>query len=349
MNQFFILLMPKLLFEYARLLRVSGLGAFSIGPIFGALSLINIGVKINFIDIAVLLFITVISNVYGFVLNDYGDIEVDRLSKEPVKRPLVTGVISKKIAILICILSIAIVYISIFVYFYRNHNSFFIGVLYCTLALILVYIYNMHGKKIIGSDSFIALSGAIAILFGAYMISPDGNLSIFTWSFFILEFSQYFFGNAVVGGIKDADHDYLRNVKNIALTSGVKVTDDNKIFIPLSFKAFGMGLRFIFAIGAFIPIFYGVQYKMWEMLLLTVFVIGLLLISAKVLSIKTMEHKDKLIKLGGLMGILRMSIIPIMLIPLIGPLYSFILLIFPVLWYIIFTPLTGKKLFRHLT
>ena len=61
----------------------------------------------------------------------------------------------------------------------------------------------MYGKKFIGSDSLIALSGAIAILFGSYMISPDGNLSIFTWSFFILEFSQYFFGNAVVGGLKE--------------------------------------------------------------------------------------------------------------------------------------------------
>jgi len=348
MNQFFILLMPKLLFEYARLLRVSGLGAFSIGPIFGAISLIDVGVKINFIDIAVLLFITVVSNIYGFVLNDYADIEVDRLSKEPVKRPLVTGVISKKIAIFICVLSIAIVYISTFIYFYRNHLSFFIGIFYLTFALILVYIYNMYGKKIIGSDSLIAISGAIAILFGAYMISIDGILSIFTWSFFILEFSQYFFGNAVVGGLKDADHDYLRNVKNIALTSGVKVTDDKKIFIPLRFKAFGMGLRLIFAFGAFIPIIYGFQYKIWEMLLLIIFVIALLIISAKVLSIKTMENRDKLIKLGGLMGILRYSIIPIMLIPLIGLLYSFILLIFPIIWYIIFTPFTGQKLFRHL-
>ena len=349
MNQFFIPSMPKLLFEYARLLRVSGLGAFSIGPIFGAISLLNVGVKINFIDIAVLLFIAVISNIYGFVLNDYGDIEVDRLSKEPIKRPLVTGVISKKIAIFICVFSILVVYITVFLYFYKNQLSFFIGLFYLTLAFILVFIYNIYGKKIIGSDILIAISGALAVFFGAYMISADGTLSIFTWAFFILEFSQYFFGNAVVGGLKDADHDFLRNVKNIALTSGVSVTDDKKIFIPLSFKAFAMVLRFIFAFGVFIPIIYGVQYKIWELLLLSIFVIGLLIVSAKVLSIKTMEHRDKLIKLGGLMGILRYSIIPIMLIPLIGLLYSFILLIFPIIWYIIFTPFTGQKLFRHLT
>jgi len=341
--------MSKLLFEYGRLLRLPGLGAFSIGPIFGAISLINVGVKINLADIAVLLFIAVISNIYGFVLNDYADIEVDRLSKEPKKRPLATGVISKKIAIFICVFSIIIVYLTVFMYFYKNQLSFFIGLFYLTIAFILVFIYNMYGKKVVGSDFLIAVSGALAVLFGAYIISSDGALSVFTWAIFILEFSQYLFGNAVVGGIKDSDHDFLRNVKNIALTSGVKIKKDKKIFIPRSFKAFGMTLRFIFAFGAFIPIIYGVQYKTWELALLILSVIGLLIISAKMLSIKTMEPRDKLIRLGGLMGVLRLSVIPIMLLPLIGVLYAFILLIFPVIWYIIFTPLAGEKLFRHLT
>jgi len=341
--------MARLLFEYARLLRLAGLGALSFGPIFGAISLINIGAKINLIDIGILFLIGVLINIYGFVLNDYADIEVDRLSKEPKKRPLVTGVISKKIAIVICVLSVIGVFASIFIFFYKNQLSFFIGLLCIIVAFILVFIYDMYGKKIIGSDFFIAISGALLALFGAYMVSVDGTLSIFTWAIFICEFSQYLFGNAVVGGLKDADHDYLRNVKNIALTSGVKVTEDKKIFIPLSFKIFGMGLRFIFAFGVFIPFIYGVQYEIWEILLLTLFVIGLLLSSVKVLSIKTMEGTDKLIKLGGLMGILRYSLIPIMLLPVIGLFYVFILIISPIVWYIIFTPIMGEKLFRHLT
>jgi len=211
------------------------------------------------------------------------------------------------------------------------------------VAFILVSIYNIYGKRIIGSDFLIAITGGLLVLFGAYMISVDGTLSVFTWGIFISEFSQYLFGNAVTGGLKDADHDYLRNVKNIALISGVRVTEDKKVFIPLSFKAFGMGLRFIFVIGVFIPFALGVKYEIWEILLLTLFSIGLLLISAIVLSIKTMERKDEIIKLGGLMGIFRYSLIPIMLLPVTGLFYVFILIIFPIVWYM------GEKLFRHLT
>ena len=341
--------MVRLLFEYARLFRLPALGAFSLGPIFGAISLIIIGVKISLTDICILFLIAVLSNIYGFVLNDYGDIEVDRVTKEPKKRPLVTGVISKKIAIVICVLSVIGIYASIFIFFYKNQSSFYIGLLYGTIALGLVYIYNIYGKKIIGSDFFIASSGALAVLFGAYLVSGNGALSIFTWAIFILEFTQYLFGNAVVGGIKDADHDYLKNVKNLALASGVKVTNDKKVFIPLSFQAFGIGLRFIFAFGAFIPFAYGIHYEIWEILLLVLFIICLLLLSIKVLSLKTMEKKHEIIKLGGIMGIFRCSIIPIMLLPVIGLFYVFILIIFPFVWYIIFTPTTGEKVFRSLT
>ena len=36
----------------------------------------------------------------------------------------------------------------------------------------------------------------------------------------------------VVGGVKDADHDYLLNVKNLATATGVKITKDKKVIIP---------------------------------------------------------------------------------------------------------------------
>jgi len=339
--------MAKVIFEYARLLRLAGLGALSFGPVFGAISLINIGVKVDLLDLSLLLLIGVLANIFGFVSNDYADIEIDKLSKEPVKRPLVTGVISKKTAIGICALCVIFIFGTIFIFFYKNQLSFVLGLLCIIVAFILVYIYNMYSKKIIGSDFLIAISGALFSLFGAYIITKDGTLSIFTYAVLICEFSQFLFGNAVAGGLKDSDHDYLGNVKNLASFFGVKVIKDKDLIITLRFKMFGIGLRFIFVIGIFIPFIYGIYYKIWEILLLIVFGGALLLISTFLLSIKKIEDRKKIVKLGGIMGILRYSMIPLMFLPVIGLFYVFILIISPVVWYIIFTPISGKKLFQQ--
>ena len=45
--------------------------------------------------------------------------------------------------------------------------------------------------------------------------------------------------NSIVGGLKDADHDYKTGTKNIALKTGVKVNKNKDIFMPFSFKIFG--------------------------------------------------------------------------------------------------------------
>ena len=57
---------------------------------------------------------------------------------------------------------------------------------------------------------------------------------------------------------------------------------------------------------------------------------------------------DEITKLAGLQGVLRFTYIPVMLIPVIGWLYAFLLIIFPIIWYIIFTPVSGEKIFKKL-
>ena len=54
---------------------------------------------------------------------------------------------------------------------------------------------------------------------------------------------------------------------------------------------------------------------------------------------------NELAKLAGLQGVLRYAFVPIMLVSVIGFLNALVLIIFPLLWYIIFTPLTGEKIF----
>ena len=325
---------------YARLLRIPGLGGLAIPPVIAALT---VGVY-DFYNLAILFGIGVFVAVYGFVLNDYADVELDKLIKELHGKPLVNGSISKKNAILISILSILFSFLLIFI-LWRGEtlDDFKFAALVCIfLAGILGSFYNLYGKKIIGSDFLVAISVAFVFLFGALSF---GEPTIFTWIIFLLTFNNLTHMNAIEGGVKDADHDYMMGVKNIALSSGVKVNGD-KIFIPLHFKIFGMGIRSFSAFLLFVPfIFYGYGYYIWQLIMLAIATIGVIYFSVKLLSIKTFD-RDTIRKYIGIQSFLRYSLVPIMLISVIGTMYSIILIVFPIAWYIGFAPLLGERLFK---
>ena len=325
---------------YARLLRIPGLGGLAIPPVIAALT---VGVY-DFYNLVILFVIGAFAAIYGFVLNDYADVELDKLIKELHGKPLVSGDISKKNAIAISVFLILFTFLFIFI-LWRGEtlDDFKFAALICIfLAGILGSFYNLYGKKIVGSDFLVAISVAFVFLFGALSF---GEPTIFTWIIFLLTFNNLTHMNAVEGGIKDADHDYMMGVKNIALSSGVKV-DGDKIFIPLHFKVFGMGIRSFSAFLLFVPfIFYGYEYYMWQLIILAIAIIGVIYFSVKLLSIKTFD-RNTIRKYIGIQSFLRYSLVPIMLISVIGTMYSIILIVFPIVWYIGFAPLLGEKLFK---
>ena len=217
-----------------------------------------------------------------------------------------------------------------------------IAIICIILAGILGSVYDLYGKKIVGSDFLVSISMSFVFLFGALSF---GQPTIITWIIFILTFNQAIHMNAVEGGIKDADHDYKMGVTNIALSSGVKV-EGNNLFIPNNFKAFGFGIRLFSAVLLFTPfVFFGYNYYPWQIILLAVLTFILLAFSYKFLTMKIFD-RSKIRKIIGFQSFLRYSLVPIMLIPIIGTLPSIILIIFPIIWYIIFTPLLGEELFK---
>lgn len=336
--------MSGLLADYARLLRLPGLGGLSIAPVFGALS---VGV-FNFWQLSVLFLIGAFSAIFGFVLNDYVDVEVDKLSKELSVRPLVKGTISRKTALLICLFCVIGAFAAIFLVFYNSYPSFLFGFLCILLSAVFGSIYNFFGKRFVGADFVVALSEALLVLFGAYMVVQEGSLSIYTWLIFLLTFNQLIYENAVSGGVKDADHDYKMNVKNIASVSGVHVTPENQLKIPLKFQIFGLGIRVFSACLVLIPAVWYSQiyrYDIWNIVVLILFVIGVFAASLKMLRM-TKFNRNKLRKLITIQTFLRYSLVPVMLIPLIGGFSSLLLILFPFIWYIGFALILGEKLFR---
>ncbi len=325
---------------YAKLLRIPGLGALAIPPVIAA---ITVGV-FDLDKLLILFIIGAFAAIYGFILNDYADVELDKLIKELHGKPLVSGDISRKNAIAICIFCILFSFLFIFILWYGSTLDIykFAALLCILLAGFFGSIYNLYGKKIVGSDFLVAVSMSFVFLFGALSF---GIPTLLTWIIFILTFNQTLHMNAVEGGIKDSDHDFIMRVNNIALRSGVKV-DGNKIFIPHHFKAFGMGIRLFSAFLLFVPfVFFGYEYNLGQIIVLAVATLGVIYFSIKLLSIKTFD-RDAIRKYIGLQSFLRYSLVPIMLVSVIGILYSVILIIFPIVWYIIFTPLLGEKLFK---
>lgn len=328
--------MSRLFISYSRLFRLSGLIGFSINPVFGALSLSQIGIHTSLLALFLLLLIGVFKTIHGSVMNDFFDIEVDRLSSDPNKRPLVSGEISKNTAIIIALLTIVFTFVIFFGYFYRNQPSFYYAFFCIVLAAIVGNIYNKYGKKIVGSDFFVGFSEGIFVLIGAYLVSPNGELSIFTWVIFLLVFCQYLFMNMIIGGMKDADHDYLIKVKNIAIRTGVILTRDKKIHLPISFIIIGLSIRFFSAFLVFVPvIFYKILFELWEIALLTLVVGVVILLTFSIFSLKSFSQHKKVLGLFAIQGVLRYSFVPLLLMPLIGFASTFCLILLPLVWYFI--------------
>jgi len=331
---------------YARLLRIPGLGGLGIPAVIGALI-----VGVNDISSLIILFIIgSLSAIYGFILNDYADVELDRLIKELKGKPLVDGTIELKAAVFVCFLCAMFAFFFIYLLWYGKtlDELKFIALISIILAGILGSIYDLYGKKAAGSDALVAISMAFIFLFG---VTSFGAPTAICWIVFILTFNQALHMNAVEGGIKDADHDFMMGVHNLALASGVKV-DGEKLYIPTSFKAFGMGIRLFSAVLVFTPFFFFkdqlIYYQQWHLVIMAILALatfGVLFFSVKLLSLKKFD-RDKIRKYIGIQTFLRYSLVPIMLIPIIGFLPGIILVFLPIVWYIIFTPLLGEKVFR---
>ncbi len=325
---------------YAKLLRIPGIGGLAMPPVVGA---ITVGVM-DIYSLIIIFIIGALASLYGFILNDFADIEVDKLSKELQEKPLVSGEIPRNNAIMISVLCILFAYLFIFILWHgKIIDDFKLAAFLCIfIAGLLGSIYDLYGKKIIGSDFLVAISVAFVFLFGALAF---GRPNIMTWSIFILTFNNILHMNAIEGGLKDADHDYKLNVKNIALSSGVKVIG-KKITIPSVFKVFSLSIRLFSVILVFVPfLMFGYDYSLMQIILLVIGVILVLYFSIKLLSVKIFE-RDNIRKLIAIQSFVRYSLIPLMLISIIGLFASFLLIVLPIVWYVMFTSLIGEKLFR---
>jgi 4-hydroxybenzoate polyprenyltransferase len=309
---------------YAKLLRIPGIGALGIIPVIASLTM---GVY-DLYPLSLIFIIGTFASVFGFLVNDYVDIELDGFVSELRKKPLVSGEVSKKNALIIAFYLAFTTFFFIALLWYNQAIDYykFIALICIIVAGILGTFYDVYGKQVVGSDFLVAISVSLIFLFGALSF---GQPTMIIWIIFILTFENILYMNVVQNGIKDADHDYKLGVKNIALTMGVKVQENN-IVIPRSFQAFGFVIHLFSAVLFFVPFFvFGYHYYLWQMILLVVLIMIYLFLDTKLLMLKTF-NRSQIRKLIGIQSFLRYSLVPVMLFSIVGILPYFLLILIPI-------------------
>ena len=162
-----------------------------------------------------------------------------------------------------------------------------------------------------------------------------------------LIFVAIIFANAVEGGLKDVDHDYLGGARTVATIMGVKVKD-GKLLMTRKFQFFAaslIGICFILIILlGFQPEISLWEFEYLKLGIVTFFIIIILITSFLLITLKEF-NRVKIKRLYAILNSAAGALLLIILIPLIGIEITIILLIVPISWYFVFnTILYGKPL-----
>ena len=323
--------------EYFRLMRPQGAAQTA--------SILFLGSLIMGLRDLTLLFILFIigfmSHIHGFVLNDYADIEVDKRSYELEKKPLVSGLISKKHALAIVIITACIGYALTIVFFFSIP-----ALLLLSIAAILSGIYNFYGKKILGSEFIISAGLAVFCLFGASTVSIHFTNIVYIIS--LILFVEGIFIHVVEGGLKDVDHDYLAKAKTLPTMMGVRVKG-GKLILTNKFTAVAYILKITFFV-LIILLGFQSEINLWfsdQYILLAIVILLMILVILtfyKFLYIPTFD-RSKMKKLYAALNAATLALIFVMLLPIIEIEFILLLLLLPITWYTCFNfVLYGKPL-----
>jgi hypothetical protein len=154
------------------------------------------------------------------------------------------------------------------------------------------------------------------------------------------------YGNAIEGGLKDVDHDYLGGAITLATNMGVKVKN-GKLLMTKKFAAIAWSIEIIsillillLANQPEIDLFSFSDY----LLLTVVFILIIITLIGTTIFLTMKEfNRSKMKKLFGVINSSSGALILIMLLSIMGLINTIILILLPITWYLLFnTILYGK-------
>jgi len=331
---------------YLRLIRLHSLIVTALTPILGACATFAVleGEIIPWDKLPILFnlfLIGIVIHIFGEILNDYRDYDIDKTNIELSKKPLVSGDISKRGALLGMLISfIALIVLIIFSQF--NILSLFILI----IAAVNGITYNLISKKWIHSAIFLAGWAFFVILFGGVYAGGYNNLlnvPFLVYIICILGAFQLWINTAILGHLKDVKNDGEYGVKTFPIHLGVKVINKGKtpkLIIPMNFRILVLTIQIINLVFAFIPIlFYKIFYDGNINVFLLLFVIILLSIAIIVSQIKIMWHKkferNKLMRMMAVREINTYFLAIVLIAPLVGGMLVLFFILLPLVWFLL--------------
>ena len=322
---------------YLCLIRIHG--AF-VEPVFIITGALISGTR-DFISLLILFLIGFMYHVYGYVLNEYADIEIDRKSPELQNKPLVSGIISKKHALIISLLACIGVFVFTIIFFPSPFS-----IVYISLAVVFGGLYDLFGKRTPGFGEFVgSVPYFLLFLFGASTVST--HFTTITYLIGLLIFFDAIFGYIGEGELKDADHDHLTGGKTLVTALGVKVKD-GRFLITRKYRAFAytiIGICFILVV----LLFFQPEISLWysdviKLVILVPLAIVIAIPTYKLLHLRIFD-RSKIKRLYALSDIGSGVLFFIILMPLLGVEIALFLILLPITWYAAFNiVLYGKPL-----
>lgn len=155
-------------------------------PLFFGREILNVD-KITSVILAFLIFSMISSIIY--VINDINDIENDRNHPTKKDRPLASGKISIKNAILVLIL-LLILSTSLIIHLYNKTTNIYI-ILIPIIYIILNILYSLKLKQVPIIDVAILVSGFVLRV---YYGGVSSNIEISTWLYLMVMFGSFYLG-----------------------------------------------------------------------------------------------------------------------------------------------------------
>ena len=326
-----------------RLARVQTLALTAMVPVVGALVFMGLASpgeplagRADLLPL-VLLFITGgLFHVFGFVLNEWADLEVDRASSDLTHKPLVAGSVSSREAMAIAVGAAAFAFVPLLLVT-RD------PVAHVTLALAMVAgaVYDLYGKMapldvvLAGSLTLLLLSGVIAS--GEFDPASQRHLVVLA-CLVGLQFLQNLFQNAIEGGMKDADHDAAAGARTFAAVMGVNVADGN-ILSGRGFLASGIAIKATsLTIAGFLVAYLWAVGGRW-LLAIAVVLVGLqatvmLITLARFMGRRVRFDREALKRSFSVHEMATFGVTMAALLPVIGVPSFLLVLVVPVLWFL---------------
>ncbi len=328
--------------EYLKLFRLQTGATTALAPVIGYLVLAALtNYEIILIEIFLIFIIGILMHVFVFVLNEYIDVDVDRLSPDLAEKPLVKGSISLGFALAVTFGAMIISYIFTFLFFFNLWT-----IIMLTLAFEFGALYDIHGKRFSGSDFTLALWIFFFCLFGASIVSYQYTGLLYLVAG--LGFFQILFNNAIEGGIKDADHDAHAGARTMAYMLGVRVRN-GKLIIPNAFKFSSYAIKLGHLTLVILLIYLSIIRisTMLDYLLLALIILLILIIFSTLhWFLHEIEfNREKLKRIFSIHEIATFYLVPLLLLQLLGLIPVLCLISLPLIWYVVLNLiLYGKPL-----